>query len=92
MHQYRLVTNLLDRSSVERDLRVLVDNKLSMTQECVLLVVKKANGILGWIKKRTARRLREVILPLYSALVRSYLEHFAQFRAPQYKGDVKPLE
>ena len=48
----------------------LVENKLILTQQCAL-VAKEANGIPGCIKSSIAgSRLREVILPIFSALVR----------------------
>lgn len=49
-----------------------MDIRSAMSQQRVL-VVKKANGILEYLKKSVSSRLREVILLLCSAMVRSHL-------------------
>ncbi|KAJ7414221.1 hypothetical protein WISP_85345 [Willisornis vidua] len=85
MHQYSLY--LLEISSAE----VLVDNKQSRSQECVL-AANKAKGILRCIRKSIASRWSEAILPLYSALVRPHLECCVQFWAILDKRDTELLE
>jgi len=91
MHQYRLGSELLERSSAEKDLGVLVNNRLGISQQCAL-VAKKAHGILECIKKILTSRSREVILCLYSALVRPHLEYCVQFCALQFKKDREGIQ
>ena len=68
-----------------------IDGSVDISHQCAL-AAQKANSILSCIKRSIAGRSKEVILPLYSALVRPCLEYCIQMGSPQYRTDMDLLE
>lgn len=67
-----------------------MNKNLDMNQQWALAALK-ASGTLGSIKRWAASREREVIVPLYSSLVRPHLEYLAQAWSLQHRKEVKLL-
>ncbi|KAJ7415597.1 hypothetical protein BTVI_37847 [Pitangus sulphuratus] len=65
MYQYMLGATHLESSFAEKDLEIMVDTRLNMSEPCAL-VAKKLDGILGCTRQSIASRSGEVMLPLVS--------------------------
>ncbi|KAJ7415474.1 hypothetical protein WISP_78101 [Willisornis vidua] len=89
-YQSRLGDERIENSPDEKDLRMLVSERLYITQQCAF-TAQKGNCVLDCIKSSVASRLGQVILPLYSTLVRSHLEYYIQLWGPQYRKDINLL-
>ena len=77
----------MERSAAEKDLGVLADR----SQQCAL-AAQKANRILGCVKSSAASKVRDVILPLCSVLLRPHLEYCVHMWSPQYRKDIELWE
>ncbi|GAB0182453.1 hypothetical protein GRJ2_000710600 [Grus japonensis] len=90
-HNYRLSREWIENSPEEKDLGVFEKKQLNVSLQCAP-AAQKANCVLGCIKRSVTSRSREVILPLYYALMRSHLEYCIQLWGPQYRRDMELLE
>ncbi|KAJ7410734.1 rna-directed dna polymerase from mobile element jockey-like [Willisornis vidua] len=76
-HKYKLSRECIKSSPEEKDLGVLLDERLDINWQCAIKILK-VNDIVGCVKRSVVSRSREVILPFYSALVKLQLEYCIQ--------------
>ena len=89
--RYELLGKEIASCQQEKDLGVIITNDLKPTKQCVE-VEKRAQRILGYIKRQFKTRKKETILSLYNALVRPHLEYAVQFWSPSLRKDIARLE
>ena len=89
--KYELLGKEIESVQQEKDLGVVITNDLKSSNQCIE-AVKKAQKILGYIKRQFRTRNKETILTLYNALVRPHLEYAVQFWSPSLRKDIERLE
>ena len=90
-HEYHMNGKMLKQIEDEKDLGVIIDEKLDFHRQTAS-VIKKANGVLGAIKRTFLKLDKNVFPPLFTSLVRTHLEYANVIWGPFFKGDIKAVE
>ena len=90
-HEFKLCGKGLKVTTEEKDLGVIMHSSLKPSRQCAE-AAKKANRILGMIKRTVVSREKDVIIRLYKTLVRPHLEYCVQAWCPFLKKDIETLE
>ena len=77
--------------SQEVDLGVVITEDFRFSAQC-LAAEKKAQKILGYVKRMFHYRNKTTVLTLYQSLVRPLLEYAVQFWSPTLQTDIRRLE
>ena len=88
---YTMNGNLLENVNVEKDLGVFMDYELKFHEQ-TSAAIKKANSILGVIKKTFANLNETTLTLLYKTMVRPHLEYCNVVWGPHYKLDQQAIE
>jgi hypothetical protein len=89
--QYEMGGVTLNEAEEERDLGVIIHRSAKPSRQCTE-AAKKANRVLGMIKRTIVSREKDIILRLYKTLVRPHLEYCVQAWNPYLRKDIEELE
>ena len=90
-NSYRMGDTVLEATEEEKDLGVLIDDKLDFGKH-IRTIVAKANRVLGMIKVAFACMNMPMFLNLYTAQVRPLLEYCVQVWSPHKRVYIKLIE
>ena len=90
-YPYSIDGNTIESVTEEKDLGVIIDKKLDFHQH-IMASAKKANSILGCIRRTIKHKDREIMLPLFKAHVRSRLEYGSVVWSPFKLKDIQAIE
>ena len=88
---YSLFDNEIQSVDQEEDLGIIVSKDLKFTKQSIK-VEKKAQKLIGYIKRQFKYRNKDTVLQLFTSLVRPHLEYAVQFWAPNLQKDIERLE
>ena len=90
-YEYEMRGQKINTSTSVKDLGITVTRDLKFSQQCSE-AAKKANRMLGFIKRNFIFKSKDIVIPLYKSLVRPHLEYCVQYWAPHLSKDITKLE
>ena len=82
--EYKMEDAVLGRTTQEKDLGVTFSADMKVSEQCGI-VASKGNQILGLIRRTIMYKEKQLIVPLYKAIVRPHLEYCIQAWRPYRK-------
>ena len=89
--EYEMGDAVLGRTTQEKDLGVTFSADMKVSEQC-WITASKGNQILGLIRRIIMYKEKQLIVPLYKAIVRPHLEYCIQAWRPYHKKDIDKLE
>ena len=88
---YKVGDTVLGTTVKEKDLGVKISADMNVSEQCGI-AASKGNTILGLIRRNITYKEKRLIIPLYKAIVRPYLEYCIQAWRRYRKKDIETLE
>ena len=89
--EYKMGDAVLGRTTQEKDLGVTFSADVKVSEQCGIAALK-GNQILGLLRRTIMYKEKQLIVPLYKAIVRPHLEYCIQAWRPYCKKDIDKLE
>ena len=89
--EYKMGGAVLGRTTKEKDLGITFSADVKVSEQCGI-AASKGNQILGLIRRTITYKDKQIIVPLYKAIVRPHLEYCIQAWRPYHKKDIDKLE
>ena len=88
---YEMGGTILSKTVNQKDLGVTMNANMKVSEQC-RIAATKGNQILGMIRRDITYKENSLIVPLYKAIVRPYLEYCTQAWNPHLRKDIDMLE
>lgn len=94
-HEYTIkengITTKLTETKCEKDLGIMVDPLLNFNEH-ISSTVKKARRTSSMLLRHISHKTKNIMVPLYKALVRPMMEYGNSVWCPSWKKDIKRIE